>query len=47
MFISTVIQSHVIVLIAYTYFYKLADCDFSKAFTLQWMIVRMLILIPV
>jgi len=36
-----------LVLIEYTYFYKLADYDFSKAFTLQRVLVTMLIMIPV
>jgi len=37
----------VLVLIEYTYFYKLSDYDFNKAFTLQRILVKMLILIPV
>jgi len=47
MFIFMFIQSFVLVFIEYTYFYKLADRYFSKAFTLQMMFIKMLILMPV
>jgi len=47
MFIFTFIQSGVLVLINYIYFYVLGDYNFSKAFTLQRILTRILILIPV
>ena len=46
MFIFTFVQSSVLVLIESTYFHKFSDYDFSKAFTLQKILVRMWILIP-
>jgi len=46
MFIFTFIQTRVLVFTDNTYCCKFADYNFSEAFTLQTIIVRMLILIP-